>query len=361
MLAHFTRRGIILQTPTFNGKNWVLYCGDNVSLVKSLPDKSVDQVLFSPPFSNLYLYSDSDADMGNSADLDEFMRHYSYLLPDLLRVTVPGRVCVVHCKDLPKYANRDDTAGLIDFPGRLIRAHEEAGWSYHSRVTIWKCPVVERERTNNNGLLHGTVLRDRSQLRQGMADFLLIFRRPPGGGILMSDKPVTTDVIPGNGFEDYVGEVGPEDQDKHPSPHCRKSKSKHEYGTSIAIWRRYAEPVWWDINQTDVLNNYRQTGGNGERHICPLQLGLIERAVQIWSNPDEVVLSPFAGIGSEGVRALRMGRRFVGLELKPEYCEIASHNLKVAEEHKRHPTLFDALKEEEDSDPEIETPVCAEE
>jgi DNA modification methylase len=316
-----------------HGENWMLYHGDACQVIKGLPDKSIDLCIHSPPFSSLYIYSDSEADMGNCKDDEEFFKHYEFLIPELFRVTVPGRLCVVHCKDLPKYANRDDTAGLKDFPGQIVAAFERHGWSYHSNVTIWKCPVVERERTNNNGLLHKTVLRDRSQLRQGMADFLKVFRRPPDG-TLLSDKPITES----KGLTEYVGleEFDPRVTDAHPSPYARGRGKKtgsgehREFAESIHVWRRYAEPVWWDIDQMDVLNYRTARGDKDERHICPLQLGVIERAVQLWSLPGEVVLSPFAGVGSEGVGALRKGRKFVGIELKGEYFDDAVVNLEKA-------------------------------
>jgi DNA modification methylase len=313
----------------WHGEKWTLYNGDSCQVTKGLPDDSVDLCIHSPPFSNLYIYSDSEADMGNAANDHEFIEHYEFLIGELLRVTVSGRLCVVHCKDLPKYANRDDTAGLKDFPGQIIAAYERLGWSYHSRVTIWKCPVVERERTNNNGLLHKTLLRDRSQLRQGMADYLVVFRKPPVG-TLMSDKPVTSE----DGLSHYVGlpEYDPRTTDNHPSPHARgRGNGQRDHAESIHIWRRYAEPVWWDIDQMDVLNYKTARDDKDERHICPLQLGLIQRAVQLWSNPEDVVLSPFAGIGSEGVGALREGRKFVGIELKPSYClDAVKHLTKAA-------------------------------
>jgi DNA modification methylase len=335
------------------GKDWSLYLGDSCQVIKGLPDKSVDLCIHSPPFSSLYVYTDSECDLGNSASDDEFFIHYEFLIEELLRVTVPGRLCVVHCKDLPKYANRDDTAGLKDFPGAIVRAFESKGWSYHSNVTIWKCPVVERERTNNNGLLHKTILRDRSQCRQGMADFLKVFRRPPEG-TLMSEKPVTgsktckncreagkagdfdpegcttcngTGKVPA-GLGEYVGEHDPRDSNLHPSPHSRNNWDKgRDNAESIRIWQRYAEPVWWDISQMNVLN-YKRPGGKtlgekDERHICPLQMDVIERSVQLWSNPGDVVFTPFAGIGSELVGALRHGRKAVGIELKREYFEWA--------------------------------------
>jgi hypothetical protein len=191
---------------------------------------------------------------------------------------------------------------------------------------------VERERTNNNGLLHKTVLRDRSQLRQGMADYLLMFRKPPTG-TLLSEKPIAEE----SGFEMWCGSSAfdPRATDSHPSRFARgrgkKSGEEHEKQSSIHIWRRYAEPVWWDVDQMDVLNYRTARGVKDERHICPLQLGLIERCVHIWSLPNEVVYSPFAGIGSEGVGAMRIGRRFIGSELKPEYFRQAEKNLAKCE------------------------------
>lgn len=331
------------QTTT---DNYSMCNGDSCQLIKDLPDNSIDFGIHSPPFANLYIYSDSEADMGNCVDDAEFIRHYEYLIEEMFRVMVPGRVCAVHCKDLPKYANRDDTAGLKDFPGQIIAAYERHGWSFHSRVTIWKCPVVERERTNNNGLLHKTVLRDRSQLRQGMADYLLVFRKPPVG-TLMSDKPVAkyrdevrisedgstyTESVP-VGFEEYEGDAkyDPRENEAHPSPFARgKNKTRDAQADSIDIWRRYAEPVWWDISQTDVLNKKLARDVSDERHICPLQLGLIRRAVAIWSLPGDTVFSPFAGIGSEGVGAIALGRKFFGIELKPSYYDEAVANLNAA-------------------------------
>ena len=319
------------------GDGWEMWHGDCVEVASQMPESSVDFCIHSPPFSSLYIYSESESDMGNCSSDEEFIQHYRYLIRELYRLTVPGRLCAVHCKDLPKYANRDGTAGLIDFPGMIIAAFEGECWSYHSRVTIWKCPVVERERTNNNGLLHKTVLRDQSQLRQGMADYLLVFRKPPVG-TLMSDKPIAR-----GGFSEYVGEDDPRNSDEHPSPHARTSHAKGDNGSSIDIWRRYAEPVWWDIDQMDVLNYRTARDDRDERHICPLQLGLIERSVELWSDVGDVVFSPFAGIGSEGVGAIRRGRVFVGVELKDTYFKNACSNLRKAAEAagERERSLFD--------------------
>lgn len=315
-----------------SGDNWHLYNGDCCEVLKGLPENSVDMVIHSPPFSSLYIYSDSENDMGNCSSDEEFFKHYQFCIEELFRVTVPGRVCAVHCKDLPKYANVWGTTGLIDFPGACIQEFESAGWVFHSRITIWKCPVTERERTNNNGLLHKTVKRDTSQVRQGMADYLLVFRKPPADGTLMSAKPV----VRPKGFARYYGEAG-SSNDSHPSKYCRKTSSADP---SIDIWRRYAEPVWWDISQTNVLNFKLATLDQDEKHICPLQLDLIERAIDIWSNPGDVVLSPFSGVGSEGVGAIRTGRKFVGIELKQSYYEAAIKFLESEEAKVSEPTLF---------------------
>lgn len=315
-----------------HGETWTMYNGDACEVLTGLPDNSIDYGIHSPPFSSLYIYSDSEADMGNCQSDEEFFEHYRYVINELFRVTSPGRLCSVHCKDLPRYANVYGTTGLIDFPGACIQEFEDAGWVFHSRVTIWKCPVTERERTNNNGLLHKTVKRDGSQLRQGMADYLVSFRKPPEDGTLLAAKPVAR----AHGFSRYIGQV-PVGDVFHPSPFARKKASSDP---SIDIWRRYAEPVWWDVNQTNVLNFKVATSAEDEKHICPLQLDLIERAVDIWSLPGDVVLSPFAGIGSEGVGALRAGRRFVGVELKQEYFTWACKYLEMEELEQKHGRLF---------------------
>ena len=306
-------------------KNWAVYNCDCVNLASSMPEASVDFSVYSPPFANLYIYSDSSADMGNCRDDAQFFEQYRYLIRELYRVTVPGRLTAIHCKDLPAYFGRDGYSGLKDFPGEIIRAHEAEGWTFHSRVTIWKCPVTERERTNNNGLLHKTIKRDRSQVRQGMADYLIVMRKIGSDG-LTSDKPIES-----VGLTEYYGDsecdprVG---NSYHPSPY---SRNKIASDNSINIWRRYAEPVWWDIDQTDVLNFKIAKDSQDEKHICPLQLGVIRRAIQLWSAPNDVVFSPFTGIGSEGVVALESGRRFIGSELKEAYFNHACGFLEGAE------------------------------
>jgi DNA modification methylase len=306
------------------GTDWILHHGDCVEVLRSFPSNSIDFGIHSPPFANLYIYSNDVRDMGNCAGEREFFEQYRYAIKEMYRATVPGRLVAIHCKDLPLYAGRDGAAGLADFPGAIIAEYEACGWTFHSRVTIWKCPVTERERTNNLGLLHKTVKRDSSQIRTGMADYLIVMRKTPEGQ-LTSEKPIERP----KGFDRYVGrpDLDPRKIDAHPSPYARKSHAKDE---SIDIWRRYAEPVWWDVDQTDVLNYKAARSAEDERHICPLQLGVIARAVEMWSQPGEVVFSPFAGIGSEGYGSLLLGRKFVGAELKIEYVNQAIRNMEQA-------------------------------
>ena len=325
-----------------SGKNWTLYHGDCCEVIKGIPDDSIDFVIHSPPFSTLYIYSDSEADMGNCLNNEEFLRHYEFLIGELYRVTVPGRLCAIHVKDLPLYLNRDGAAGLVDFPGMCIASFESKGWTFHSRVTIWKCPVTERERTNNHGLLHKTILKDSSGVRQGMADYLLVFRKPSGS--MVSAKPVERP----RGLTRYVGDpqFDPLSSDYHPSPYARTGKPDRDVNgeldpiqSSICIWRRYAEPVWWDIDQTDVLNYKAGRDDKDEKHICPLQMGVIERAIELWTNPGDVVFTPFGGIGSEGVGAIRLGRKAVLVELKESYFVTAGQNLRIAESYIDAPRL----------------------
>lgn len=316
------------SSESCEGENWKLMLGDCQARVKEIKADSVGLTVFSPPFSNLYTYSDAVQDMGNCADDDEFFAQFGFFVPEMLRITQPGRLVVIHCKDLPKYLNKHGAVGLRDFPGAIVKSMEAGGFTFHSRVTVWKCPVTERERTNNNGLLHKTVRRDRTQLRMGMADFVLAFRKPPTEGNT-ADSPVGTD----DGFVEYVGDPSedPRLSNAHPSRFARNLSNR----PSIDIWRRYAEPVWWDIDQMDVLNIKQARDPKDEKHICPLQLGLIRRVVDLWSNPGDLVFSPFTGLGSEGYVALQEGRRFVGTELKDSYYRVAAQNLATAQERKQ--------------------------
>ena len=287
-----------------HGSGFVAYNGDCVDVMRQLPDSSVDFSVFSPPFSGLYIYNDSAADMGNSADDTEFFEHYSYFVKELFRVMRPGRIVAVHCKDLVYYQNQRGTAGLRDFPGDLIRAHIAAGFDFHSRVTVWRCPVREMTKTKARGLLYKQLRADSSFSRQGLPEYFVVFR-----------KYAKT--------EDDQAQVAP-------------VTHTHE-GFPLEQWQEWASPVWMNTRETDVLNATREA--NDEKHICPLPLDLGQRCVLLWSNPGDVVLSPFMGIGSEGWCALKHKRRFIGVELKETYWKQAVANLRAVEAESQ--TLFD--------------------
>ena len=275
---------------SYHDERWSAYHGDCVDVLRQFPEKSIDFSVFSPPFSGLYIYNDSIADMGNCDSDAEFIDHYSFLVRELYRVTKPGRLCAVHCKDLVYYRTQRGTAGLRDFGGMLIRAHEAAGFDFHSRVTIWRCPVREMTKTKAHGLLYKQLRADSTFSRQGLPEYLLIFRRWAEEGEEVSPVTHTVDTFP------------------------------------LDQWQQWASPVWTDTRETDVLNAERAP--NDEKHICPMPLDLTTRAISLWSNPGDTVLSPFMGIGSEGVAALTTGRRFVGVELKREYWQQACAHLK---------------------------------
>lgn len=326
------------------GQSWALYLGDSNITIQGIPDASIDLSVYSPPFANLYIYSDDIADMGNCADYNEFFQHYSYLVREKLRITKPGRLSCVHCKDLPLYQNRDGQMGLYDFPGDIIRAHEachncdydrrfpgftcphcghihEARWTFHSRVTIWKDPVIEMQRTKNHGLLHKNFEARCEGCRQGMADYVLVFRK-----WVMTEMPDGQIRQHRNGG-DYIGTEPP-----------TYWESQRDY--SIQVWQKYASPVWFDIDQTNVLNFQMARENQDEKHIAPLQLDVIARCVDLWSNRGELVYTPFAGIGSELYVAVKAGRRAVGGELKRSYFEWAVKNLERLESEMAMPTLF---------------------
>lgn len=273
------------------GDRWTMHLGDCVETVRGLADASVDYTIFSPPFASLYTYTNSPRDMGNCRDHDEFAKHFDFLVPELYRVTRPGRLLSFHCMNLPTSKVRDGVIGLSDFRGRLIRMFEAHGWIYHSEVVIWKDPVTAMQRTKALGLLHKQIRKDSAMSRQGIPDYLVTMRRPGE-----NDRPIS-----------HTAEEFP-----------------------VTLWQRYASPVWMDINPSDTLQYRSAREQADERHICPLQLQVIERAIQLWTAPDDLVLSPFAGIGSEGYVALQHGRRFVGVELKESYYKQACANLAQA-------------------------------
>lgn len=274
---------------------FAMYHGDCVEVVGQMPDASVDCSIYSPPFSDLFVYSDSERDMGNSSSDAEFMEHYAHLLREMYRVIRPGRMACVHVSDLPARKSREGFIGLRDFSGDVIRAHTAAGFHYHSRITIWKDPVTEMQRTKAHGLLYKNIRTDSTRNRVGMPDYILIFKRPT-----TSKREVE--------YERRVTHT-PED-------------------FPLDLWQQIASPVWMDIDQSDTLNVRQAREAADEKHMCPLQLGVIARLLKLYSNPGEVVLSPFGGVGSEGVGALREGRKYVGVELKPSYWRTAVSNLK---------------------------------
>lgn len=291
-----------------HGEGWSVYNADCVDFARQMPDCSVDFSIYSPPFANLYTYSDSARDMGNCVDDREFLEQYRFLIEQLHRVLRPGRLVAVHCKDLVNYAGRDGMAGLRDFPGELIRLHQAAGFAWHSKVTIWKDPVIEQQRTKAHGLLYKQLRADSSFSRMGLPEYVLMFRKwsaTDGDAELVQPVRHTKETFP------------------------------------LQQWQKWASPVWMDIDQTNVLNVQQAREDRDEKHMCPLQLDVIERCLVLYSNKGDVVFSPFAGIGSEGVMSLRAGRKFIGTELKGSYFHHAARNLRDAVTKQGQGVLFD--------------------
>jgi len=285
------------------GDGWMAYLGDCVESIRNIEDAAVHYSIFSPPFASLYTYSNSDRDMGNCKTHDEFAAHFQFLVRELHRVLLPGRLVSFHCMNLPLSKTRDGVIGVRDFRGELIRAFEAEGFVFHSEVCIWKDPVTAMQRTKAIGLLHKQIVKDSAMSRQGIPDYLVTMRKRGD-----NDEPVS------GKLDAFCGE----------NPPMVTGDATRD---SINIWQRYASPVWMDINPSETLQFRSARDNDDERHICPLQLDVIRRGVQLWSNPGDLVLSPFMGIGSEGYVALELGRRFVGFELKPSYYDVAVKNL----------------------------------
>lgn len=287
------------------GGSWKLMLGDCVERIREIPGDSIGLSVFSPPFASLYTYSNSDRDMGNCKTDDEFAEHFAYLVRELYRVMMPGRCVSFHCMNLPTSKERDGYIGIRDFRGELIRIFQDAGFIYHSEVTIWKDPVTAMQRTKALGLLNKQKNKDSAMSRQGIPDYMVTMRKPGE-----NPEPVT------------------HTNDDFP----------------ISVWQKYASPVWMDINPSNTLQYRAAKENEDERHICPLQLDVIERAVKLWSNPGDTVLSPFAGIGSEGYVAVKDGRKFIGIELKASYFNLACKNLEQAEIESHALTIFDFME-----------------
>lgn len=302
-------------------EDYALYHADTVDVAMGLPDDSIHFSVFSPPFESLYTYSNSDRDMGNSKDSAEFWEQYLYLIKEQFRVIKPGRIVAIHCMNLPTSKQNDGFIGIRDFRGEIIKAYQNAGFIFHSEVCIWKDPVVAMQRTKALGLLHKTIKKDSAMSRMGIPDTMVMMRKP-GDNLEPVSGPFTYYVgtQPAPGFKRHQWDDGRE---------CW-TVEESSMNTSVDVWQRYASPVWDDINQTDTLNFREGRDSDDERHICPLQLDVIQRCLQLWSNPGDIVWSPFAGIGSEGYMALKMGRKFLGVELKESYFNLAIRNIEQA-------------------------------
>ena len=283
------------QEATFNGDGFTVHKGDCVKWTKRMADNSVDYSVFSPPFADLFVYSNSDHDMGNCANDVEFVAQLKFLIGELFRIVKPGRNVSFHCMNLPTTKMRQGHIGLRDFRGDLIRAFQDAGFIYHSEVCIWKDPVVAMQRTKALGLLHKTIRENATMSRMGLPDYVVTMRKP--------------------------GEI--------------VERVTHGDDLPVMMWQKYASPIWDDINQSRTLNKMPARDDKDLKHMCPLQLDVIERCIHLWTNPGDVVFSPFTGIGSEGFCSVKMGRKFIGTELKPAYYELACQNIADAKKHEQ--------------------------
>ncbi len=294
------------KTAVQTGNMWEMRLGDSCEELLSLESESIHYSIFSPPFQNIFVYSNSNRDVGNSRDKEEFKKHMMFIAEQIYRVMIPGRLISIHCSDLPAFKYKEGYIGLRDFPAMCREIFEEAGFIYHSKVTVYKSPVTEMYRTKTIGLLYQQLKKDSALSRQGLADYIITMRKPGDNPI-----PITHD---GKDFP-------------------------------LPMWQKYADPVWMDIQTTNTLNSKSAREYEDEKHICPLQLDLIERCLEVWTNPGETVLSPFAGIGSEGYTAIKMGRKFLGIELKQSYFEQACDYLSQIRQTGSHQATLFQLEE----------------
>lgn len=278
-------------------ENYSLYNGDSCEIMTTIPDNSIHYSIFSPPFADLYVYSNSERDMGNCKSKSEFYEHFRFIVKELYRIIMNGRLVSFHCMNLPTSKQRDGFIGITDFRGELIRLFEECGFIYHSEVCIWKDPVIAMQRTKALGLLHKQIKKDSAMCRQGIADYLVTMRKP-------GDNPEKIT---------HTNESFP-----------------------VQVWQNYASPVWMDINPSNTLQRTSAREEKDEKHICPLQLDVIKRGINLWTNPNDIVFTPFMGIGSEVYQALKMGRRGIGIELKESYYNQAVINCENAEKSKQN-------------------------
>ncbi len=298
-IGTLTKECAPVEIEKYEGHAWTLYHGDCVDVAKTLNTNSIDFSVYSPPFMSLYTYSASSRDMGNSRGADEFYAHYAFLIQELLRITKEGRNTAVHVSQIPAMLVRDGYIGLKDFRGDVVREYQKQGWIYHGEIVIQKNPQCQAVRTKCKSLLFAQLKRDSSWLRPGLADYILLFRKPGENKVPIIPKDISN--------ED---------------------------------WIKFAHPIWTDIKESNTLAKSEARSEDDEKHICPLQLDVIERCIRLWSNPEELVFSPFTGIGSEGYQSILFGRKFIGAELKKEYVDVAIKNLKYAEEKKSSALLF---------------------
>ena len=326
------------KQPEYSGIGWALHNSDCIEGMHAMPEGSVDCAIFSPPFGDLFVYSDSERDLGNAGTGEKFINQYRFFAEALTRVVRPGRIVCVHCTDLPMRKGRDGAIGLQDFSGDLIRAHTAAGLIYHGRATIWKDPVVEMQRTKALGLLHKTICKDSTMNRVGMPDYMLFFRKDA-----VNDRPVkhTSQIDRGwkNGTplkiaREWLDELTREGLCAGTPPDEVLESLMKEAEFTIDEWQALASPVWMDIKQGNVLRTFREAKGpNDEKHVCPLQLDVIKRCLRLYTRPGDVVMDPFNGVGSTGYEALRARRKYIGFELKAEYAAQANLNLQDAADH----------------------------
>lgn len=296
-----------VESTTIKEDQYTLLNGDCVERSKEVKDNAADVIVFSPPFADLYVYSDNPKDMGNVSNYEMFKNHFSYLVPELKRVLKPGRICAIHCMDLPIQKGKEGFIGLRDFSGMIEEMFRSNGFIYHARTTIWKNPVTEMQRTKALGLLHKTIKKDSTMSRVGIPDYVLFFRN--------------------------------EGENETPITHQDTDPSKPDY-LPVDLWQKYASPVWLDVDYSRTLQYRSARDNNDEKHICPLQLDTIERILHLYSNEGETVFSPFGGIGSEGYQAIKMNRKSISIELKESYFNLNLKNHKAATVENMALTLF---------------------
>lgn len=321
-----------MKKPEYQGKWWALHNSDCIEGMHAMPEKSIDCMVTSIPFGDLFVYSDSERDLGNAGDGEGFFEQYRFFAEALNRVMKPGRIACIHVTDLPTRKGKHGYIGLQDFSGHVIKAHQDAGMIYHSRVTIWKDPVVEMQRTKALGLLYKQIRKDSTMNRIGMPDYMLMFRAQGENPDRVEHSALGdthASVVIVRKWLDHMHKLGLASA----TPTDEQISSLIEHAEfDVYEWQKLASPVWMNINQGKVLNGWRDAKGqNDEKHVCPLQLDVIENCLRLYSKPSDVVLDPFNGIGSTGYQAVKMFRRYIGFELKPEYAKMAGDNLKSAE------------------------------